>query len=137
MLLLCTAAMQIGWCASEKIFEEVVDTNVQEFTVDDAPTNDSLSGAITKMILTLLALVILFGISYWLLKRMGRSRIQNLNQSKAIKIRERRPISPKTTLYLVELAGKEILVAESQMDVRALATYEWPNEEPKPVKPQS
>lgn len=137
MLLLCSTAMQIGWCTSQEIFEEVVDTSVQELSIEETPSNDSLSSAISKMIFTLVALLVLFGVSYWLLKRMGRSRIKNMNQSKAIKVRERRPISPKTTLYLVELAGKEVLVAESQLDVRTLATYEWPNEEPKPLNTQA
>lgn len=132
----------IAICSSmygEQVFEEVVNAPPptelpapHQMPVEDplpAP-HDSLSRALTKMLLTLLALIVLFGISYYLLKRVGRSRQKGMNNMKAIKIRERRPISPKTTLYLIELAGKEILLSESQLEVRHLSTYEWPDEEP-------
>lgn len=69
--------------------------------------HDSLSRAITKMVLAMLGLILLFGISYWMLKRLGRTRYKSHNHYKAIKVLEKRPISPKTTLYLLELAGKE------------------------------
>lgn len=129
-LFLCAGAF-----ANKQIFEETVNTQPPiEHTHPEAPTEDlaqtSYGHALTKMVLTLAALLALFALSYWLLKKVGRHRVTGMNNLKAIKIRERRPISPKTTLYLLELAGKEILIAESQLDVRPLATYEWPDEEP-------
>ncbi len=117
--------------ADKQVFEEVVNTPPPtEHTQQEMPVESSYGHALTKMLLTFAALIVLFGVSYWLLKRVGRNRVTGMNNLKAIKIRERRPISPKTTLYLIELAGKEVLIAESQLDVRSLATYEWPDEEP-------
>ncbi|MCB1117939.1 MAG: flagellar biosynthetic protein FliO [Chlamydiia bacterium] len=132
ILALCSSAY-----AGKEIFEETVSTPPPvEHTHPEAPTSDltqtSYGHALTKMVLTLAALLALFALSYWLLKKVGRHRVTGMNNLKAIKIRERRPISPKTTLYLIELAGKEILIAESQLDVRSLATYEWPDEDPIP-----
>ncbi len=132
ILLFCAGAF-----ADKQIFEETVNAPPPaEHTHPEAPTEDltqtSYGHALTKMVLTLAALLALFALSYWLLKKVGRHRVTGMNNLKAIKIRERRPISPKTTLYLLELAGKEILIAESQLDVRPLAAYEWPDEEPIP-----
>ena len=114
---------------SNTVYEEVTNDAAPDPIEDVSPPTANYSQALTKMILTFLALLILFGVSYWLMKRAGRNRMRNMNNLKAIKIRERRPISPKTTLYLIELSGKEILVAESQHEVRALSTFEWPDEE--------
>ena len=113
---------------SNTVYEELTNESTAP-TEDVSPLTTNYSHALTKMVLTFLALLILFGVSYWLMKRVGRNRMTNMNNLKAIKIRERRPISPKTTLYLIELSGKEILIAESQHEVRALSTYEWPDEE--------
>lgn len=128
----------LGFIASafaNQVYEEPATTaQPSQYEVPAEPPGTSVSSALNKMVITLAALLILFGVSYWLLKRMGRNRLHSQNSLKAIKIRERRPISPKTTLYIIELAGKEILIAESQLDVRTLASYEWPDEEPLPKK---
>ena len=140
IVLACSCCCLYG----EQVFEEVVNApppptelpaphQVKPEPVETAP-HDSLSRALMKMLLTLVALVVLFGVAYYLLKRVGKSRQKGMNHLKAIKILERRPISPKTTLYLVELAGKEILISESQLEVSELATYEWPDEEPTTPK---
>ena len=115
---------------SNTVYEELANGAPAPAPIEDvSPPTANYSHALTKMLLTFLALLILFGVSYYLMKRVGRNRMTNMNNLKSIKVRERRPISPKTTLYLIELSGKEILIAESQHEVRALSTYEWPDEE--------
>ena len=138
--ILCLFCACVSLVSAQEIFEETVNPVPSQPPPQEMPVpahengTDSISHALTKMGLTLLVLIVLFGVSYYFLRRVGKSRFSSMNNMKAIKVREKRPISPKTTLYLVELAGKEVLIAESQLDVRALATYEWPDEEPLSAK---
>jgi flagellar protein FliO/FliZ len=71
--------------------------------------------------LTTLGLVIagVFILS-WFVKRMTNTRIQQANASSVIKIVERRSLSPKTTLYLLDVQGKNIAIAESSNGVTYL-----------------
>jgi len=82
----------------------------------------SYEGAFFKMMLTLALLLVFIFISVWLLRRLSRGRLAQLNNSRSIKILERRPLSGKSILYLVEVEGKRIVIAESQLEVRPLAT---------------
>ncbi len=43
--------------------------------------------------------------------------------SQSIQILEKRMISPKTMLYLIEAEGKQILIAESQLEVKRLESF--------------
>lgn len=80
-------------------------------------------GAFTKMILTLVGLVALIFITVWLLRRLTQGKIGSFGK-KHINIIERKPLSPKTILYIVEVDGKQILVAESQLEIKALTTLD-------------
>jgi flagellar biogenesis protein FliO len=44
-----------------------------------------------------------------------------MNSGRSIKILERRPLSAKSILYIIEVEGKKILVSESQFEVRTLS----------------
>ena len=80
-------------------------------------------GAFLKMILTLVGLVALVFISVWLLKKLTQGKIGSFGK-KHINIIERKPLSPKTILYIIEVDGKQILVAESQLEIKTLATLD-------------
>lgn len=90
------------------------------FDFDDAPV--SYKGAFIKMILTLLGLVLLIVLSVWMLKRVSSGRMKQMNFGRSIKVIERRPISAKSVLYLVEIDGKKVVIAESQLEVRTIAS---------------
>ncbi|MDN3506454.1 MAG: flagellar biosynthetic protein FliO [Simkaniaceae bacterium] len=90
------------------------------FDLGDAPV--SYKGAFTKMMLTLLALIILIVISVWMLRRISHGRMKQMNYGRAIKVIERRPLSAKSVLYLVEISGKKVVIAESQVEVRGITT---------------
>ena len=79
-------------------------------------------GAFTKMILTLLGLIVLIVVSVWILRRISHGRLKQMNYGRAIKVLERRPLSSKTALYLVEISGKKVVIAESQIEVRTITT---------------
>lgn len=89
-------------------------------TMETAPV--TYKGAFTKMMLTLLGLIILIVISVWLLRRISHGRMKQMNYGRDIKILERRPLSAKSILYLVEISGKKVVIAESQIEVRAITT---------------
>lgn len=80
--------------------------------------------AFLKMILTLLGLLILVFLTFWIFRKLSHGRFGSLNFNRSIKILEKRPLSAKSMLYLVELENKKILISESQLEVRSLGTIE-------------
>lgn len=86
--------------------------------VEEAPV--SYKGAFVKMMLTLLGLVALIVLSVWMLRRVSHSRIKQMNTGRSIKILERRPLSAKSALYLIDIDGKKVVVSESQLEVRPI-----------------
>ena len=81
-------------------------------------------GAFLKMVLTFIALLVGIFFTVWLLKRLSRGHFSNMNANRAIKILEKRALSPKTMLYLVEIGEKQTLIAESQLEVKSLVTFD-------------
>ncbi|HSX11691.1 MAG TPA: flagellar biosynthetic protein FliO [Chlamydiales bacterium] len=79
-----------------------------------------LGATAVKMFLSLIVLVALLFISYWFLRRLIQNRLQKGGGEQAIQILEKRMISPKTMLYIIEVENKKILVAESQLEVKRL-----------------
>ena len=87
------------------------------------PTGD-LGAAFTKMFLTLTVLVILLFLSYWFLRKLIQRRLQKGVGDAEIQILEKRMISPKTMLYLIEVDKKKILIAESHLEIKRLEGFE-------------
>jgi flagellar biogenesis protein FliO len=80
----------------------------------------SYEGTLLKMLTTLGGLLLLVFLTIWILKKLSNGRFGGMGPSKKIIILEKKPLSPKTLLYLVELEGKKILISESQFEVRML-----------------
>lgn len=99
------------------------------FKKADAPV--TYKGAFVKMMVTLLGLIVLIVISVWMLRRISHGRMKQMNYGRSIKVIERRPLSAKTILYLVEISGKKVVIAESQLEVRKITTADHliPDEE--------
>lgn len=57
-----------------------------------------------------------------LLKRMTQTRLNQINTTSAIKILETRHLSAKSTLYLIEVMGQGLVIAETHTAVSHLAT---------------
>ena len=85
---------------------------------------ESYEGSFMRVILSLLGLIVLVIMTFWILKRLGRGRFGKFGSDKNIHIIERRPLSPKSVLYLVEIGNKRVLLSESQLEVRSLTSYE-------------
>ncbi|HSX03804.1 MAG TPA: flagellar biosynthetic protein FliO [Rhabdochlamydiaceae bacterium] len=84
----------------------------------------SYQGAFVKMMLTLFALIVFIILSVWMMRRLSHGRMKQMNYGRAIKILERRPLSAKSILYVIEVNGKKILISESQFEVRTISKLE-------------
>ena len=117
-------------------FTDTPDTPSQGQNASSLPTQEipplpssneltqSYEGSFLRVIVSLLGLILLVVLTFWILKKLGRSRFGKFGSDKSIFILERRPLSPKTVLYLVEVGNKRVLLSESQLEVRALSSYE-------------
>ena len=76
-----------------------------------------------NMLLTLGFVLILIFASVWLLKKIMRARLKTLNQCNGIKILERRPLNPKASLYLVDILGKGVVIAESVAGIHLVTEF--------------
>ncbi len=76
-----------------------------------------------KMILTMVAIVVLLFFTFWFLRRLIQQRLQKGVGEQAIQILEKRMISPKTMLYLIEVDKKKILIAESHLEIKRLENF--------------
>ncbi len=86
-----------------------------------APATESYQWALAK-ILGSLGLVLAFVFfTLWFVRRLSHGRgVQG--GTHRIKVLEKRPLSPKTMLYLIEMNGEEVVIAESQLEVRVLSS---------------
>lgn len=80
------------------------------------------------MLLTLVGLIALVFMTVWLLRKLTQGKIGAFGK-KHINVVERRPLSPKSILYIVEVGGKQILVAESQLEIKTLASLDGLSDE--------
>jgi flagellar biogenesis protein FliO len=83
--------------------------------------DDAYEHAFIKMLATLAGLLLLVLLTIWALRKISQGKIGGFGVQKKIKVLERRPLSPKSILYLVEIDHKQVLISESQLEVRALA----------------
>ena len=100
-------------------------------SLEDSPPHDlqaattSYETAFFKMLFVLAAILIVVALLFFVLKKLSSSRMQQSNHFRSIKILEKRAISPKSMLYLIEIGGKKLLLAESQLEIRPISTLDW------------
>ncbi len=90
----------------------------------DRPEPPSYEGAFLKMVLSLLLLLFVLFFGIWIVRRLSKGRLNMFREPKHIRIIDRRPLSAKTALYLVEVGDKRVLMAESQLEIKALTTID-------------
>ena len=92
------------------------------------PSSDQMTkeyeGSFIRVLASIIGVILLIIATFWILKKLGRGHFGKLGSTKSIQILERRPLSPKTVLFLVQIENKRILLSESQLEVRGLATVE-------------
>jgi flagellar biogenesis protein FliO len=92
--------------------------------LQEAKTTDSFQAKFLNMLLVLGLLVGFMVLASWSLKRMMKSRVTLLNNKSFIQILETRSLSPRSTLYLIELENKQLLLAETASAVTCLQVYD-------------
>lgn len=86
---------------------------------------ESYETAFIKTIVVLVALLVLLILTIWMFKKISHGRLRSFNYMKSVKILEKRPLSPKSMLYLLEVGGKQVLIAESQLHVKQITSLDW------------
>lgn len=108
--------------------EPVFPLNIEE----PAKQNDKFFTEFMNMLATLGLIIVLIFLVAWFFKRLMTSRLENLNSSSLIRVVERRALSPKTALYLLEVDTKTILVAETPGGIVRLSEFETGTTEEAP-----
>lgn len=83
----------------------------------------SYESAFVRMLVTLLGILFLVFATFWILKRLGSGKFK-MGASRTITVVEKRALSPKSMLYVVQIGNKKVLISESQAEVRALTTFD-------------
>lgn len=102
-------------------------------TVEHAPVvrkdtqEDQYRAQFIKTLFLILGIFFLFFFLFWLIRRFtSHTRPLVLkNSRKHMKVVERRPISPHTCLYYVQVGNKHFILAESKLEVRNVGTLDW------------
>lgn len=84
------------------------------------PAEDRLYEEFFKMISMLGLIIVLLLLGSWFLKRLLSSRNEQINSTSLIKIIERRSVSAKSAIYVIDILGKKVALAESHNGVTYL-----------------
>ena len=82
--------------------------------------SDTFQSKFLNMLFILALLIGFMLLASWALKRMMRTKVTQLNTGSSIKILETRYLSPRATLYLLDVDGHKLLIAESPTTVTHL-----------------
>jgi flagellar biogenesis protein FliO len=99
--------------------QESNDNNLPNIEVQNLP-EPQFQYAFLRMILVLVAVIFLFVITLWFFRKLMRVKESQANSLKTIKILEKRALSPKSMLYLVEVEGEKVLIAESHLEIKRI-----------------
>lgn len=88
----------------------------------DIPDTGQLYVEFFKMIFMLAAVITFLLLTMWFIKRMMNARIEQMNVSSSIKVTERRLLTPKTAIYVIEVDNRRLVIAESSNGVTSLGS---------------
>lgn len=75
---------------------------------------------ILNMVVSLGGIIVCLALAAFIFKRLMKKRLNMQNEANAIKIIERRALSPKSALFLVEIEGKKFVISESSAGVHLI-----------------
>lgn len=90
----------------------------------DEKEGDHFLNEFMSMLTTLGIIVALVLIATWFLKKMVHSRIEQMNTTSIVKIIERRSLNPKTTIFLLDIKGQGVILADSANGVTRLGDFD-------------
>jgi flagellar biogenesis protein FliO len=94
----------------------------EEPTIENKNSSNFMSEFV-NMLMTLLLVVVVLLIISWFVKRMLQVRTQQENSSSSIKVVERRMLNPKVAIYLLDVMGQGIVIAEFPNGITRLAEF--------------
>ncbi len=77
-----------------------------------------------KLLISIFIIIILILIVVYCIKLFSSKQTLQLNKKNLIKVIECRSIGHNTTLFLVEVGGKKVLISESKLDVQRIASLD-------------
>lgn len=116
--------------SSASLFAQMENTPSQDHNASNLPYSVSKelmpfpdSASFTRMWITIAAALVLLFVTLWLLRRFKTGHFKKFGgNSSTFTIIERKTLSPKTMLYIVEINNKRLLISESQVEVRTLTS---------------
>lgn len=89
----------------------------KEWSEKNTPKEDaeesSFSQLMTKTLLLLIAILAALFIATWCMKRMDRFKFKKADDPSRIQLIEKKVLSPKSMLYIIEIDGEMFALAES------------------------
>lgn len=97
------------------------------FSLAEAP---DYASAFTRMLLALFVVIALLFATYWFLRKWTQGRFSfSHGATEKIRLVEKKILSNKSILYLIDVKGEEVLIVESHAEVRRLHTLKNPFDE--------
>ncbi|EPP35038.1 flagellar biosynthetic protein FliO [Chlamydia ibidis] len=84
---------------------------------------ENMKVEIIKMICSLVFLLAFFALGAWGFRKFLKSKGQTFGNGSTIKILERRSLTPKTTIYLIRVINKILIIAETAEQVTLLSEF--------------
>lgn len=103
---------------NEKNFEE---TLKEEIRKEELQGTDNFWKNFFYMLFVLGFIVSLIFAIAWFMKKMVHTRLMQENASSSLKILDKRSLSPKSMLYIIEAEGKQIILGESVNGITKLS----------------
>ncbi len=120
--------IQLLICGAVQAQEEPPLDLIEETT----STDYNFKHEFVRMLLILGLIIGMVVATTWMFKRIGRGKMRTFNNSSAIQILERRAVSQKSFVYLLEVEGTKILVGDSPAGLHGLAVLSpLPEEKPE------
>ena len=92
-------------------------------TIQHVASSSDVTASFAKMMASFFLVIVLLIATYLLIKYAVKYRLEKGVGTKQIYILEKKMISPKTMLYLVEVENKKVLLAESQLEIKKLESF--------------
>ncbi len=91
--------------------------------IENDYSTDRFFGEAMHMFIALGVIICFLLLASWFVKRMLSTQIQQMNDTSRIKIHERRTLSAKSSLYLLEVENNTVLISESPAGVSLLGYF--------------
>lgn len=95
---------------------------------EEEPPPDRFFMELVNMAFSLTFIIVILLIITWFVKKMLSNRMQQLNTHSGIKIIEKRHLTAKSVIYVLDIYGKGVAVAESTNGVVSLGTLPLPED---------